>query len=117
MIGDGHYYFCFSQKTIDIASAFVSTRSGMTRFKTVDDNDIDNKTDNDLFSRSIDEVYYRRAVDFYYNDSKAFVYSIPFEAGYKEPNFLVTASHAIFVGSGKMSAPGMIFFLFKSNIK
>ncbi|KAH7642485.1 voltage-dependent calcium channel subunit alpha-2/delta-3-like [Dermatophagoides farinae] len=93
------------QKTIDIASAFVSTRSGMTRFKTVDDNDIDNKTDNDLFSRSIDEVYYRRAVDFYYNDSKAFVYSIPFEAGYKEPNFLVTSSHAIFVGSGKMSAP------------
>ena len=58
-----------------------------------------------ILHRSIDEVFYRRAVDYYNVDSKAFIYSISLDSILNN-ELIVTSSHAIFVGNGKMSTPG-----------
>lgn len=70
--------------------------------------------------RAIDETYYKRAVDFHTINKDAFVYSVEFDAGEKhedrfkrthsryDSNFLVTATHALFIGNLKHSTPGNI---------
>ncbi|KAH9388551.1 Voltage-dependent calcium channel subunit alpha-2/delta-4 [Tyrophagus putrescentiae] len=94
--------------SVDVLNAFVSTRSGLTRFTNpCFSHDFRNRSEHEynILARSIEEDYYKRAVDFYYLKNNAFIYSVPFNA-YKNEEFLVTASRAIVVGNGKMSAPG-----------
>ncbi|XP_017478529.1 PREDICTED: voltage-dependent calcium channel subunit alpha-2/delta-3-like [Rhagoletis zephyria] len=93
--------------SVDVLNAFVSTRSGLTRFTNpCFSHDFRNRSEHEynILARSIEEDYYKRAVDFYYLKNNAFIYSVPFNA-YKNEEFLVTASRAIVVGNGKMSAP------------
>lgn len=71
-----------------------------------------------IFLRAIEETYYKRTVDFYTNNKDAFVYFVDFDAGEQherrvatthsryDSNFLVTATHALFIGNLKHSTPG-----------
>lgn len=86
--------------------------------------------------RAIEETYYKRTVDFYTNNKDAFVYFVDFDAGEQherrvaathsryDSNFLVTATHALFIGNLKHSSPGMwlmfsnfLFFYFEFFIQ
>ncbi|KAF7492014.1 Voltage-dependent calcium channel subunit alpha-2/delta-3 [Sarcoptes scabiei] len=108
-------------KTFGIVSTFVSTRSGLTRFKDYRSKD-EIKLLEDLpfylkHDRAIEETYYKRSVDFYQINNDAFVYSVEFDSGEKherrmasthshyDSNFLVTATHALFIGNLKHNAP------------
>lgn len=90
----------------------MATRSGLTRFE-------DHRTEeekanaslsaterpfNEVHVKATDELYYRRAVDYHKINASAFVYSVPFDASSRE-NVYVTASQAVFIGSGKQKAP------------
>ena len=57
--------------------------------------------------RATDEIWYRRAVDYYRNDSRAFVYSVPFDAGLRNDS-LVTVAQAVFVDKGLHQAPAAV---------
>ncbi|KAI2803805.1 Voltage-dependent calcium channel subunit alpha-2/delta-4 [Blomia tropicalis] len=100
---ESHKFKRRDDKSIDIVNAFISTRSGLTRFTNPHYSyEFKNRTEYNNLALSIDEVYYRRAVDYFYVDNQAFVYSVPFDNG---GNTIVTASQAIFVGNGKMNTP------------
>ncbi|XP_045110040.1 voltage-dependent calcium channel subunit alpha-2/delta-3-like isoform X25 [Portunus trituberculatus] len=87
-----------------ITTAFVATRSGLTRWI---DNPSESSSSNGnskerhfmkVHNRAIDEVWYKRAVDYYKEDQDAYVYSVPFDAATRDPDeVLVTATRAIFV--------------------
>lgn len=102
----------------------MATRSGLTRFQ-------DYRSAEEIraataasgeepfyeeHKRAIEETYYQRAVDFYAtNNRDAFVYAVDFDAGApfagrhaSAANFLVTATHALFIGNGKQSTPGKL---------
>lgn len=59
-------------------------------------------------NKAIDEVWYKRAVEQHYVEAQSFVFSVPFDAGDNEGDFLVTASHAIFHTDDKKSAPAAV---------
>ncbi|OTF77455.1 hypothetical protein BLA29_003098 [Euroglyphus maynei] len=73
-----------------------------------------------MIGLAIEETYYKRTVDFYTNNKDAFVYTVDFDAGEKherrmatthsryDSNFLITATHALFIGNLKHSTPGMM---------
>ncbi|KAH9520918.1 Voltage-dependent calcium channel subunit alpha-2/delta-4 [Dermatophagoides farinae] len=108
-------------KTFGIVSTFVATRSGLTRFKDYRSKDEIKMLDDLPFyhkhDRAIEETYYKRTVDFYTNNKDAFVYFVDFDAGEQherrvaathsryDSNFLVTATHALFIGNLKHSSP------------
>lgn len=109
--------FLSTKNSVDIVNAFVSTRSGLTRFTNpCFSYDFKNRSEHEynILSRSIEEVYYKRAVEFYSIKNNAFVFSVPFNA-YKDNDFLVTASRAIFVGTGKQNAPGKCYYFSGQN--
>ncbi|CAG2161553.1 unnamed protein product [Oppiella nova] len=97
-------------KMFGIVTTFVATRSGLTRFE---DHRTDAEKQNtsserpffDTHTKATEELYYRRAVDFHAVNDSAFVFSVPFDANQREGQLLVTGSHAIFLGTGKSSAP------------
>ncbi|XP_027206254.2 voltage-dependent calcium channel subunit alpha-2/delta-3-like isoform X2 [Dermatophagoides pteronyssinus] len=108
-------------KTFGIVSTFVATRSGLTRFKDYRSKDeikmLDDLPFYHKYDRAIEETYYKRTVDFYTNNKDAFVYFVDFDAGEQherrvatthsryDSNFLVTATHALFIGNLKHSTP------------
>lgn len=125
-------------RTFGITLTFSSTRSGLTRFEyyltgdnsggseeessesKMDDIPNDQRTEDELpFSevhvKATDEVYYKRAVDYSRVNTSAFVYSVPANAGERlqAKDIMVTASHAILIGTGKQRAPvavvGLLF--------
>ncbi|KAK8393331.1 hypothetical protein O3P69_013382 [Scylla paramamosain] len=93
-----------SSQNFGITTAFVATRSGLTRWI---DNPSESSSSNGnskephfmkVHNRAIDEVWYKRAVDYYKEDQDAYVYSVPFDAATRDPDeVLVTATRAIFV--------------------
>ncbi len=109
----------------------MATRSGLTRFTDYrsaeeiarareGDNGGDGGGEAPFYeehTRAIEETYYQRAVDFYATHNRdAFVYSVDFDVGAayagrvpRAANFLVTATHALFIGNGKQSTPGNEF--------
>ncbi|XP_067138072.1 voltage-dependent calcium channel subunit alpha-2/delta-3-like isoform X3 [Centruroides vittatus] len=98
-------------KMFGITVTFVATRSGLLRvLEYLGEDEQRNSTEKpfqDLHVRAIDELFYKRAVDFYNINSSAFVFSVPHNAGSKK-NTKVTASHAIFLGTGKKKAPAAV---------
>ncbi|XP_042222529.1 voltage-dependent calcium channel subunit alpha-2/delta-3-like [Homarus americanus] len=96
------------QYNFGMTTAFVATRSGLTRWLDLtqanpgEENAHNIHSDEPHFmkihNRAIDEVWYKRAVDYYEEDSKAYVYSVPFDAATRDPeDVLVTATRAIFI--------------------
>ncbi|XP_054168613.1 voltage-dependent calcium channel subunit alpha-2/delta-3-like [Oppia nitens] len=110
-------------KMFGIVTTFVATRSGLTRFE--DHRSKEEKKNNtferpffDQFTRATEELYYRRAVDFHAINDSAFVFSVPFDSHQmNRDEVLVTGSHAIFLGTGKSSAPVAVVGLqFKHSV-
>ncbi|XP_015587813.1 voltage-dependent calcium channel subunit alpha-2/delta-3 isoform X2 [Cephus cinctus] len=90
--------------------AFVATRSGLTRWQDFPRDDGVPADDHfsKLYPRAIDEVWYKRAVEQYYVHPDSFVFSVPFDKRDDDNTTLVTASRAIFVGTGKAKAPAAV---------
>lgn len=63
----------------DVKTSFISTHSGLFRFK-VFDKKIRGEKFADLMKKSIDEVWYKHAVEFNRFEPDAFVYSVAFNA-------------------------------------
>ncbi|XP_050729926.1 voltage-dependent calcium channel subunit alpha-2/delta-3-like isoform X3 [Eriocheir sinensis] len=87
-----------------ITTAFVATRSGLTRWLDVPSESSSNSSNSNqphflkVHNRAIDEVWYKRAVDYYQEDKEAYVYSVPFDAATRDPDeVMVTATRAIFI--------------------
>nr|XP_053644302.1 voltage-dependent calcium channel subunit alpha-2/delta-3-like [Cherax quadricarinatus] len=91
-----------------MTTAFVATRSGLTRWIDLTRaNPMDDAAQNNhsgephfmkMHNKAIDEVWYKRAVDYYEEDNEAYVYSVPFDAATRNPDdVLVTATRAIFI--------------------
>ncbi|KAF2364718.1 Voltage-dependent calcium channel alpha-2/delta subunit conserved region [Trinorchestia longiramus] len=88
-----------------INTAFVATRSGLTRWQdTPDAPPSDGPHFLELHNRAIDEVWYRRAVDYYEKDKDAYVYSVPFDAGTRNlSEVLMTVTRAVYVRQDDMN--------------
>lgn len=86
-----------------IKTSFISTHSGLFRYKT-----FDKKIHGDKFAekmkRSIDEIWYRHAVEYNKNEPQSFVYSVPFNA-YEQQEPRITATHTIFIRDGSEKVP------------
>ncbi|KAK3894038.1 hypothetical protein Pcinc_002195 [Petrolisthes cinctipes] len=91
-----------------ITTAFVATRSGLTRWQDFTNQDPTQPNQEPtssqpphfmkIHNRAIDEIWYKRAVDYYEEDPDAYVYSVPFDAATRNPEeVLVTATRAIFI--------------------
>ncbi|RWS22054.1 voltage-dependent calcium channel subunit alpha-2/delta-3-like protein, partial [Leptotrombidium deliense] len=90
----------------------VATRSGLTRyFDLRDPIEKQNFTAEEIFAdthnKAVDETFYQRAVDYYQIDANAFLFSVPFESHEVLPKH-VTASKALFFGSGNKKAPAAV---------
>ncbi|CAH0560861.1 unnamed protein product [Brassicogethes aeneus] len=87
---------------------FLSTHSGLTRWRTFNVTFVD-EDDRDSFetrnSRSIDEDWYRRSVEENYKDERRFIYSVPFEISGYENNTMITGTKAIFLKNGAVKTP------------
>lgn len=86
-----------------IKTSFVSTHSGLFRYKTFDKK-INGAKFADKMKRSIEEVWYRHAVEYNKDDPQSFVYSVPFNA-YEQDDPRITATHTIFVRDGSEKVP------------
>lgn len=80
-----------------VKASFVSTHSGLLRYKMFDRKMRGRKFANKM-KKSIEEVWYKHAVEFNRDDPDSFVYSVPFNA-YDNPDPIITATSTIFVGS------------------
>ena len=52
-------------------------------------------------------MWYRRAVDYHRHSPRAFVYSVPFDAGLRNDS-LVTVAQAVYVNRGGLSSPAAV---------
>ncbi|XP_046751173.1 voltage-dependent calcium channel subunit alpha-2/delta-3 isoform X2 [Diprion similis] len=106
------------QQRFGFTLAFMATHSGLTRWL---DFPIENDTQPEhhfgkLHPRAIEEVWYKRAVEQYYVQPDSFVFSVPIDDAGADNETLVTASHAIFIGVGKVKAPAAVVgFQFKHS--
>ncbi|XP_031340092.1 voltage-dependent calcium channel subunit alpha-2/delta-3-like isoform X2 [Photinus pyralis] len=94
-----------------IAIAFIATHSGLTRWRTIEDDDVDPPfiTKN---NKAIDEIWYKRAVTHSYANPKSFIYSVPIDTALDNET-LVTGANAIFRESGsKKAAAAVVGFQF-----
>jgi hypothetical protein len=86
-----------------ILTSFISTHSGLFRYKIFDKRIQGDKFTNKM-KRSIEEVWYRHAADFNRDEPQSFIYSVPFNAyELKEPR--ITAANTIFKRDGPDSVP------------
>ncbi|XP_051159671.1 voltage-dependent calcium channel subunit alpha-2/delta-3 isoform X5 [Leptopilina boulardi] len=99
--------------------SFMATHSGLTRWQEFHlDDDIKEKEENfgSKYPRAIDEIWYKRAVEQHYVYPESFVFSVPIIHKHRNlinNSTLVTASRAVFVGSGTAKAPvGVVGFQF-----
>ena len=121
-----HFHFSEQRiKTFGIVTSFLATRSGLTRFQDYRSSDeIRSPPIYETNTKAIEEIYYQRAVDFYMLNKDSFVYSVDYDVGSKHDgrtpssaNFLVTATHALFIGNGKQSTPVAVVGLqFRYNV-
>ncbi|KAI1306008.1 Voltage-dependent calcium channel subunit alpha-2/delta-3 [Halotydeus destructor] len=101
--------------TFGITLTFVSTRSGLTRFedhrteeeKSNSSSNGSERPFSEVHVKATDELFYRRAVDYHRINSTAWVFSVPFDAASRE-NVYVTASQAVFIGTGMQKAPAAV---------
>lgn len=98
-------------KKYDIHSTFVSTHSGLLRYKLFEEDELINKRLSErfgeMYKNSIDEDWYKHAVEFNKRDPKAFVYSLPFDARY-QTNPLVTVASTIYATDAGGKAPAAV---------
>lgn len=90
-----------------IKTTFISTHSGLLRYKIFSKKNNDVKEGNkfsDKMRRSIDEVWYKHAVDFNKIEPESFVYSVPFNA-YLHNDTKITATSTIFTRDGSDKVP------------
>ncbi|XP_028138725.2 voltage-dependent calcium channel subunit alpha-2/delta-3 [Diabrotica virgifera virgifera] len=92
---------------------FVATMSGLTRWDYIFDEDKNDNTKGqtkefgDVHPYAINEQWYKNAViQRQYDES--FVYSVPFDAGTKDTNRIVTGSFAIFPSEKGHKTPGSV---------
>lgn len=105
-----------------IKTSFIATHSGLLRYKIYDENDRQNKIKGERFAnkfkKTIETDWYKHTVEFNIKEQKSFVYSVPFDASFKdEPGKeLVTATTAIFARDGSERAPlAVIGFQFEQE--
>lgn len=89
----------------DIKNSFISTHSGLLRYKIFDRKFEMGEKWAERMKKSIEEVWYRHTVDFNRNEPQSFVYSVPFNAYTRDDDFQVTATHAIFIQDGSNQVP------------
>lgn len=83
-----------------IRNTFVSTHSGLLRYKIFDKKERGEKF-GDRMKKAIDEVWYKQTVQFNKEASneESFVYSVPFNA-HEKADPQITATHTIFIKDG-----------------
>lgn len=100
-----------SKKYIDrhkVYSSFISTHSGLLKFKIYEDDELENKKLSEefgnSFKRSIDEDWYKHTVQFNRHEPKSFIYSLPFDVEYHEKP-LLTVTTTVFATDARDRAP------------
>ncbi|XP_066154542.1 voltage-dependent calcium channel subunit alpha-2/delta-3-like isoform X2 [Euwallacea fornicatus] len=86
---------------------FLSTNSGLTRWKTFNRDIYQNIYDEaePASNRSIDEDWYQRSVEENLKNEDMFIFSVPFEISGYENNTMIRGTKAIFVEKGNMKTP------------
>lgn len=87
----------------DIKTSFISTHSGLLRYKIFDMN-VPGEEFGNKMKNSIDEVWYKHAVEYNKDNPQSFVYSVPFNA-YEQDDPLITSTNSIFVRDGAAKVP------------
>ncbi|KAL7043546.1 hypothetical protein ACKWTF_001566 [Chironomus riparius] len=98
-------------KKYKLYSSFISTHSGLLRFKIFEDDELENKKLSEefgnSFKNSIDEDWYKHTVEFNRHeksDKKSFIYSLPFDAQYQDRP-LITVTSTVYATDGDENAP------------
>ena len=98
-------------KKYKIYSSFISTHSGLLRYKIFEDDELENKKLSEefgnSFKNSIDEDWYKHTVEFNRHeklDKKSFIYSLPFDAQYQDGP-LITVTSTVYATDGDENAP------------
>lgn len=96
---------------LEIKSKFIATHSGLLRYEIYEKDERKFKKKSDEFTKkfkkTIDTDWYKHTVAFNRKEPKSFVFSIPFDASFKdEPEKeLITATTSIFARDGNERAP------------
>ncbi|XP_053983489.1 voltage-dependent calcium channel subunit alpha-2/delta-3 isoform X3 [Hylaeus volcanicus] len=103
-----------------LSRTFIATRSGLFRWH--EHQQASNlKESNDeppfaqKYARAMDSSWYKRAVDQHSIEPESFVFSVPFDAAADNPNPLVTATHAVFIGKGHKAPAAVVGFQFQHS--
>ncbi|XP_071872723.1 voltage-dependent calcium channel subunit stolid isoform X2 [Bombus fervidus] len=102
--------------TFGVTRSFIATKSGLFRWH---EHQQTEETTNeppfaDEYARAIDSSWYKRAVDQHYIEPESFVFSVPFDAA-DSPNPLVTATHAVFIGTGHRAPAAVVGLQFQHS--
>ncbi|XP_017760410.1 PREDICTED: voltage-dependent calcium channel subunit alpha-2/delta-3 isoform X1 [Eufriesea mexicana] len=104
------------KSTFDVTRSFIATRSGLFRWHEHQQSEETN--DQPLFAekyaRAMDSSWYKRAVDQHFIEPESFVFSVPFDAA-DNPNPLVTATHAVFIGTGHKAPAAVVGLQFQHS--
>ncbi|XP_016908841.1 voltage-dependent calcium channel subunit alpha-2/delta-3 isoform X4 [Apis cerana] len=102
--------------TFGVTRSFIATRSGLFRWhehQQTEDN-TDESPFAEKYARAMDSSWYKRAVDQHSIEPDSFVFSVPFNAA-DSPNPLVTATHAVFIGTGHKAPAAVVGLQFQHS--
>ncbi|XP_060531508.1 voltage-dependent calcium channel subunit alpha-2/delta-3-like [Cylas formicarius] len=90
-----------------VHKVFISTASGLTRFKFFNSDIFQNVYDEaePAYDKSVDEDWYQRSVEENTKNGNMFLYSVPFEISGYENNTMIRGTKAIFVEKGGLKTP------------
>ncbi|XP_076167136.1 voltage-dependent calcium channel subunit stolid isoform X2 [Ptiloglossa arizonensis] len=99
-----------------LTRTFIATRSGLFRWHDHQQNEetIDEAPFAQKYARAMESSWYKRAVDQHSIEPDSFVFSVPFNAA-ENPNPLVTATHAVFIGKGHKAPAAVVGLQFQHS--
>ncbi|CAH1988428.1 unnamed protein product [Acanthoscelides obtectus] len=99
-----------------ISHIFLSTHSGLTRWKRFNFIDPIVEPFEKREVKAIEEDWYKRSVEFTY-DQDMFIYSVPFETLANDTTTMITSTKAVFVGEGSSKTPVAVVGLQFNHMK
>ncbi|KAK9297490.1 hypothetical protein QLX08_008887 [Tetragonisca angustula] len=102
--------------TFGVTRSFIATRSGLFRWHEHQrtEESINEPPFADKYARAMDSSWYKRAVDQHSTEAESFVFSVPFDAA-DSRNPLVTATHAVFIGTGHKAPAAVVGLQFQHS--
>ncbi|KOX79241.1 Voltage-dependent calcium channel subunit alpha-2/delta-3 [Melipona quadrifasciata] len=103
--------------TFGVTRSFIATRSGLFRWhehQQETEEIINEPPFADKYARAMDSSWYKRAVDQHSIEPESFVFSVPFDAA-DSSNPLVTATHAVFIGTGHKAPAAVVGLQFQHS--